>query len=100
MRLTYAFDVLLMYLNYAALIAAGVYSGVTGRWLALAIAVVCITFTLTLRIILVKKKCRLFGERISAWAIPFYELSLVWFDMLTKLRYMRADKHDFSTHKI
>lgn len=100
MRLMYGFDVLLMYLNYAALIAAGVYSGLTGRWLALGFAAVCVTFTVALRIILVKKKCRLFDEHISAWAIPFYELSLVWFDMLTKLRYMRADKHDFSTHKI
>ena len=100
MRLTYILDTFLMYLNYVILIAIGIYSGLTSRWISLAIAVVCFITTVLLRTLLVKRKCSVFNEHISAWSIPFYEISLLWFDMLTKLRYIRADKHDFSTHKI
>lgn len=100
LRANYIADATFMYLDYAAIIAATTISALTGRYIALAVAVLCLIVTVALRVWLVKKKCRIFGENLSAWAIPFYELSLVWFDMLTKLRYARADKHDFSTHKI
>lgn len=100
MRLTYIFDTFFMYLNYVILIVTGIYSGLTSRWISLAIVAVCFIATISLRTYLVKRKCSVFDEDISAWFIPFFELSLVWFDMLTKLRYIKADKHDFSTHKI
>lgn len=100
MHLSYITDALFMYINYAVIITTGVFAVLTGRWIALAVAALCLIATIALRIFFVKRKCNIFSEHISAWSIPFYELSLLWFDILTKLRYIRADKHDFSTHKI
>ena len=100
MHLSYITDALFMYINYAVLITTGVFAVLTGRWIALAVAALCLIATIALRIFFVKRKCNIFSEHLSAWSIPFYELSLLWFDILTKLRYIRADKHDFSTHKI
>ena len=100
MHLSYITDALFMYINYAILITTGVFAVLTGRWIALAVAALCLIATIALRIFFVKRKCNIFSEHLSAWSIPFYELSLLWFDILTKLRYIRADKHDFSTHKI
>jgi hypothetical protein len=91
---------LFMYINYAVIITTGVFAVLTGRWIALAVAALCLIATIALRIFFVKRKCNIFSEHLSAWSVTFYELSLLWFDILTKLRYIRADKHDFSTHKI
>ena len=100
MHLSYITDALFMYINYAVIITTGVFAVLTGRWIALAVAALCLIATIALRIFFVKRKCNIFSEHLSAWSVPFYELSLLWFDILTKLRYIRADKHDFSTHKI
>lgn len=100
MRISYITEAILMHTAYIANIAAGIYGALTFRYVTLAIAALCLIATIGFRTWLAKKKCTLFGEEISAWAIPFYELSLVWHDAKTRIRYIKADKHDFSTHKI
>lgn len=100
MRAIHKADNILLYLNYAAIISAILFGIATYRYIAVAIGGICLITTLALRIWLVKKKCRIFTMSIPAWRIPFYELSVAWFDTITRLRYAKADKHDFSTHKI
>ena len=99
-RIAYIAETVLLYATYAADITAGIYGTMASRYIMLAMAIVCLAVMIGLRTWLVKKKCTMFGEQLSVWVIPFYELSLVWFDIITRIRYAKADKHDFSTHKI
>lgn len=99
-RLAYVIDVVFMYLCYMANIATGAFAYMTSRYPLLAIGVVCLLAAIGMRIWLVKVKCRQLNEHLSSWKIPFFELSLVWFDLITLLKYAKADKHDFTTHKI
>jgi hypothetical protein len=41
-----------------------------------------------------------FGENFSTLALLPYELATVWHRLATRLRYWRADKNDFISHKL
>ena len=90
----------MMYANYAALVASIVLSAVSQRWILLAVAALYLVLTIVLRSLIARKVYVKFGEEIPAWRTVFYELSIVWRQLSTKIRYSRADQYDFTTHKL
>ena len=99
-RTLFNFDMTMMYANYAALVASIVLSVVSQRWILLAVAALYLVLTIVLRSIIARKVYVKFGEEIPAWRTVFYELSIVWRQLSTKIRYSRADQYDFTTHKL
>jgi hypothetical protein len=47
-----------------------------------------------------KKALRRFDIDIPAWKIIPYELAIAWKHLGYKLKYHRADKYDFISHKL
>ena len=99
-RILFNFDMTMMYANYAALVASIVLSAVSQRWILLAVAALYLVLTIVLRSLIARKVYVRFGEDIPAWRTVFYELSIVWRQLLTNIRYSRADQYDFTTHKL
>ena len=99
-RTLFNFDMTMMYANYAALVASIVLSAVSQRWILLAVAALYLVLTIVLRSLIARKVYVKFGEEIPAWRTVFYELSIVWRHLSTKIRYSRADQYDFTTHKL
>ena len=50
--------------------------------------------------IIAKRALSIFSEDISLFRIPFYEISLIWNYLSYKIKYIRADKYDFISHKL
>ena len=99
-RILFNFDMTMMYVNYAALVASIVLSAVSQRWILLAVAALYLVLTIVLRSLIARKVYVRFGEDIPAWRTVFYELSIVWRQLSTNIRYSRADQYDFTTHKL
>ena len=99
-RTLFNFDMTMMYANYAALVASIALSAVSQRWILLAVAALYLVLTIVLRSLIARKVYVKFGEEIPAWRTVFYELSIVWRHLSTKIRYSRADQYDFTTHKL
>ena len=99
-RTLFNFDMTMMYANYAALVASIVLSAVSQRWILLAVAALYLVLTIVLRSLIARKVYVKFGEEIPAWRTVFYELSIVWRHLSTKICYSRADQYDFTTHKL
>lgn len=99
-RILFNFDMTMMYANYAALAASIVLSAVSQRWILLAVTALYLVLTIVLRSLIARKVYVRFGEDIPAWRTVFYELSIVWRQLSTNIRYSRADQYDFTTHKL
>lgn len=99
-RILFNFDMTMMYANYAALAASIVLSAVSQRWILLAVTALYLVLTIVLRSLIACKVYVRFGEDIPAWRTVFYELSIVWRQLSTNIRYSRADQYDFTTHKL
>ena len=99
-RILFNFDMTMMYANYAALVASVVLSAVSQRWILLAVAALYLVLTIVLRSLIARKVYVRYGENIPAWRTVFYELSIVWRQLSTNIRYSRADQYDFTTHKL
>lgn len=99
-RLLYNTDALLMYANYTAIVAGALLAAMTQRWLLLAVAIAALLTTVVLRSILAARTFRLLGEDLPAWKAVPYELAQPWHAMATHIRYAKADKADFTTHKL
>ncbi len=53
-----------------------------------------------LRMVIAKNAVKRFDTQLSAFSLPFYEYGIVWRNLADKLRYWRADKNDFTSHKL
>ena len=99
-RLLYNTDQWLLHLNYLLIIFAGIFAGLTSRWILLGCAVVALGVTVSLRTIFGKKALKEYGVEIAIYKIIPFELKIFWFNLMTKIRYENADKYDFISHKV
>ena len=94
-RLKFNTDLLFMHLNYLLQIGGLVYFGLTKNWLGLGVSAFALIYTLVIRMIIANKVIKRFGENIKIYAIPIYELRLIWSQLYIKLKYKIADKSTF-----
>jgi glycosyltransferase involved in cell wall biosynthesis len=99
-RSVYGLDMTMMYMNYIAIIACGVFSIITGRWIISIAVTLALLITIVLRTIIAKKAIRTFEADVPIWKVIPYEISLIWHNIGYRLRYSRANKYDFISHKI
>ncbi len=100
MRSLHGSDTLLLWMNYIVIFSAAILSVCSQNWIVLSVAVVSLIATLWLRILFASKALRAFEEQIPKRKIPFLELLMLFRSASYLLRLLRADKRDFSTHKL
>jgi hypothetical protein len=99
-RLLHALDQWAMYGNYLFELSAGVFAGLTHRWVLLGVATVSFLLTIVLRTINGKKTFKEYQTGLSSWKVVPLELSMLRRSFLTRMRYEYADKSDFISHKV
>ena len=99
-RLLPFIDELALHLCFLAVIGIGVFAGLTSRWILLGAAVVALVIAVCMRTSFARKTVRAYGEDIASWRLYPYELSGIWHKLYQHLRYWRADKAGFTSHKV
>ena len=99
-RVLYNIDQGLMHLNDLAIIGSLAFAILTQRWLLAVIIGIAFLLTVVLRTIIGSKAVAFFHEDIPSWKIVPYEISLLWNNLRFRLKYLRADKYDFISHKL
>ena len=93
-------DAAALHATLTAFIAVAATAAVFQRWIPVIAAAVGIIILTSLRTLWAKKVTSRFGENFSTLALLPYELATVWHRLATRLRYWRADKNDFISHKL
>ncbi len=99
-RLPIAFDQIFLHLDYLVILAAIAYSVITQKWVIAAAAAIAMIVTTCIRNILAGKALDEWGVDVPHWKSVWYDLSFVWHWLSYKLKYAKADKTDFISHKI
>ena len=99
-RLLPFIDELALHLCFLAIIGIGVFAGLTSRWILLGAAVVALVIAVCMRTSFARKTVRAYGEDIASWRLYPYELSGIWHKLYQHIRYWRADKAGFTSHKV
>ena len=93
-------DQLALHGNYLLQFAALAVSLLTHNWIITAASALGILLTLVLRMVIGKRALNRFDIEISAWKVIPYELAIAWKRLGYKLKYRRANKYDFISHKL
>lgn len=80
-------------------VLGGIYAGLTGRWIALAVALVALVVPVITRTITARRAVSLFKAPLSASGFFVNELRLVWHNLAVAWRHKKADNTDFISHK-
>lgn len=86
--------------NYLLQCTALVAGLLSGFWTVAAAAGLALVLTLVLRILIGRKALRRFGMDLPAWKVIPYEIAIAWHHLGYKVRYHRANKYDFISHKL
>ena len=100
MRILKGIDHLMPHLSLLASIAACAFGGIKMNWIVLGAGVFSLLLLYILRMIISNNAIRKFDEDIHVMVQPFYEYSMLWHSITGILRYWRADKQDFTSHKL
>ena len=100
MRFLMFFDHLMPHLSLVASFATLVYSILTENWILTGCAGFALLLIFILRMIIANKAIKHFDEELGMFKLPFYEYGIIWRNFANKLRYWRADKNDFTSHKL
>ncbi len=100
-RFYFIIDQLVLYVSYLLPIVAITIGILTKNWIITVVSIVSIIITSVLRINIAKKaiqKLQLYN--FPTWKIIPYELKNIWIKLLYKVKYWKADKYDFISHKL
>ena len=93
-------DMFLLHFTYLSILALLVYSLLSMNYILIATATVSLIATLAIRIQLSKRIMHFFLEDISVWKVIPFEISIIWRQLSYHLSYRKADKNDFTSHKL
>lgn len=99
-RALFNLDQIALHLNYLMILAGLVYSILTQNLILIIAASLALILTLSIRIAIGKKALTTFNEEIPSWKIIPFELRIIWQNLGYKIKYWRADKYDFISHKL
>lgn len=99
-RLPIIVDHLALHLNWLAIIAILVFGALTQRWILTGAAGLALIITYLQRTLIAKKAFNEWLTDIPSWKVVFFEVSMTWNYLGYKLKYAKADKNDFISHKL
>ena len=100
MRALMFFDHLMPHLSLIATLAVAAYSILMKNWILTGCAGFSFLLLFIARMLIANKAIRHFDDGIAMFKLPFFEYGIIWRNLATKLRYWRADKNDFTSHKL
>lgn len=100
MRTLMFFDHLMPHISLIASIAVLAYGILTQDWIMTGCAGFAFLLLFILRMIIASKAIKHFDDDIAMFKLPFYEYGIIWRNFANKVRYWRADKNDFTSHKL
>ena len=100
MRTLLFFDHLLPHLSLLASIAALAWSIYAQDWILTGCAGFSLILLFVIRMLIAHKAIKHFDEDLAMIKLPFYEYGIIWRNFANKIRYWRADKNDFTSHKL
>lgn len=93
-------DHLLPHLSLIASLAVGAWAVYTGQWLLAGTSLLSLLLLYALRAGVAHRAAHQCHVELSALSVPFYELALIWHSLYYRLCYWKADKRDFTSHKL
>ena len=100
MRTLMFFDHLMPHLSLIASILVLAYAIIMQDWILTGCAGFALLLLFILRMIFANKAIKHFDDEIGMFKLPFYEYGIIWRNLANKMRYWRADKNDFTSHKL
>lgn len=100
MRILMFFDHLMPHLSLIATLAVATYSILMKNWILTGCAGFSFLLLFIVRMLIANKAIKHFDDGIAMFKLPFFEYGIIWRNLATKLRYWRADKNDFTSHKL
>lgn len=100
MRTLMFFDHLMPHLSLLASIAVLAYAIFMQNWILTGIAGFSLLLLFVLRMLIANKAIKHFDDDIAIFKLPFLEYGIIWRNLANKMRYWRADKNDFTSHKL
>lgn len=100
MRTLRFFDHLMPHLSLIATLAVAAYSILMKNWILTGCAGFSFLLLFIVRMLIANKAIKHFDDGIAMFKLPFFEYGIIWRNLATKLRYWRADKNDFTSHKL
>lgn len=100
MRTLMFFDHLMPHLSLIATLAVAAYSILMKNWILTGCAGFSFLLLFIVRMLIANKAIKHFDDGIAMLKLPFFEYGIIWRNLATRLRYWRADKNDFTSHKL
>ena len=94
-----ALDQAVLHLSFPVVFAKVVYSLCTSHWIAAGISLASLPLGLLIREILAKKSLKRFRVDLKTKVVTPMELYLLWLHVIYFIKYMKADKTEFISHK-
>jgi len=91
---------LALHLTFLTCLAAIIIGIITSRWILLGAGVFSLLATFIIRTIVGRKAIQAYSEDLHPWATYPFELFVVWHNAYHRLRYLHANKADFTSHKV
>ena len=89
-----------MFANYLLILVATAYAVSQQNYILLVVAVLSMLITLILRIYIARKALLKFNEQIPSLKIILFECQIIFSNLSYFLKYKKADKNEFTTHKL
>lgn len=99
-RVRFNIDQWALYLNYIAIIVAGILGWLTSSKIILGAVFLSLLITIILRCVIFNKRSKSLGVIIPVWKVIPYEIIMVWHKLKVVIMYRRANKYDFISHKL
>ena len=100
MRTLMFFDHLMPHMSLIASLAVIAYAILKQDWILTGCAGFALLLLFILRMIIAGKAIKHFDDDIAIIKLPFYEYGIIWRNLANKIRFWRADKNDFTSHKL
>ena len=98
-RMLFLTDQALLHLNVWAILGIALWGALAQKWVMLGAAVLAFILTVILRLCGAHRTFSRLREPISLWVVLPLELTVVWRQLATAVRYLFASPYDFTTHK-
>lgn len=81
-------------------LASAIYAGLCHNWILLGVSVFYLLLIIIVHTLLCHKTIVFFDAHLSKTKMFFYEMRMAWRSFRYKVNFMRADKNDFTSHKL
>lgn len=98
--LLYTTDQFVLYISYLSFLCIFLWGAFCEHWILFGLSIGVFLIFIFLRITLAKRVLKILGITIKTWLIPFYELRIIWHNLMVTFLYKMTNKIEFTSHKL